>query len=150
MKKELIKRCFAGAPIGFTICVGITIVISLIVGDGTYYPVVPELIKICGSEVNAVLVQAIVGLLYGAMFGGTSLIWEMEKWSLLRQTITHLLIVSITTIPIAYFMHWMNHSILGVLAYMGTFFAIYAIIWISIYLSIRNKLNKINAKVKSV
>ncbi|MBO5166500.1 MAG: DUF3021 domain-containing protein [Lachnospiraceae bacterium] len=148
MKKELLKRCFAGAPIGFTICVGITIVISLIVGDGTYYPVVPELTKICGNEMNAVLVQAIVGLLYGAMFGGTSLIWEMEHWSLLRQTITHLVIVSVTTLPIAYLMHWMAHSILGVLAYMGTFFVIYVIIWVSIYLSIRSKLNKINTKVQ--
>ena len=83
----------------------------------------PELTKICGNEMNAVLVQTIAGILYGAMFGGTSLIWEME--------------------------HWMAHSIFGMLAYMGTFFVIYVIIWVSIYLSIRNKLDKINAKVQS-
>ncbi len=105
--------------------------------------------KICGNEMNAVLVQTIAGILYGAMFGGTSLIWEMEHWSLLRQTITHLIIVSVTTLPIAYLMHWMAHSIFGMLAYMGTFFVIYVIIWVSIYLSIRNKLDKINAKVQS-
>ena len=149
MKKELMKRCLMGGPIGLTACVGITIVISLIVGDGNYYPVVPELTGICGSEMNAVLVQTIVGILYGAMFGGTSLIWDMENWSLLKQTITHLLVVSITTFPVAYFMHWMEHSILGALSYMGTFLAAYGIIWVSIYLSIRRKLNKINAKVGS-
>ena len=149
MRKELTKRCLTGAPIGLSVCMGITIVISLIVGDGTYYPVAPELTKICGNEMNAVLVQTIAGILYGVIFSGSSIIWEMEHWSLLRQTITHLVIVSVTTLPIAYLMHWMAHSILGVLAYMGTFFVIYVIIWASIYLSIRNKLNKINAKVQS-
>ena len=45
MKKELIKRCLLGAPLGLAISTVITILISLIVGDGRYYAVVPQLVR---------------------------------------------------------------------------------------------------------
>ncbi len=147
MKKEIIKRSLLGALISLVVSEAITLMISVIIGNGTYYPVVPELVEVFGTELNAVLVQTIVNLLYGAMFGGTSLIWEVEHWSLLRQTVTHFLAVTLTTLPVAYFMRWMSPGIAGVLIYMGTFVGIYAVIWISIYLSILTKLKKINTKV---
>ncbi len=148
MKKEIIRRSLLGGLTGLVVSEAITIIISLIIGDGTYYPVVPELVEICGTELNAVLAQTIVSLLYGAMFGGTSLIWEVDKWSLLRQTVTHFLAVTLTTLPVAYFMRWMSPDVAGVLRYMGTFVGIYVVIWLSIYLSIRSKLKKINTKVR--
>ena len=88
----------------------ITICISLCMGDGNYYPVVPTLAAACGSELNAVALQALCSMLYGAAWSGASLIWDQEHWSMLRQTVTHLAICSTATLPTAYLMHWMEHS----------------------------------------
>ena len=77
MKKRLALRCLVGAPLGLAISTMITILISLTVGDGNFYPVVPELIKDCGSEMNAVLLQTVCSLLYGGGLG-LSLIHILE------------------------------------------------------------------------
>lgn len=86
---DIVVRCLNGAPIGIAINTVIAIVVSLLAGDGTFYAVVPELADDCGTELNAVILQAIFSLLYGAAWGGASIIWQMEEWSLLRQTVTH-------------------------------------------------------------
>lgn len=148
MKKKVVIRCFIGAPMGLTLSTIITIAISLIVGDGHYYAVVPELIADCGTEINAVLLQTICSLLYGAAWTGASIIWKIDSWSILRQTTTHLIVCSLCTFPIAYFMRWMNHSILGILSYFGIFFAIYFVIWISQYMAIKKRIQQINRMVE--
>ena len=107
MKKELLKRMLFGAPIGLAISSIITIIISLTVGDGTYYAVVPELAREMGSEINAVVLQAVLSLVYGAAWAGASVVWDMERWSLLKMTLIHLLITSVASFPIAYFARWM-------------------------------------------
>ena len=106
MKKRILCRALTGAPIGLAISTAITIFSSFIYGDGNYYPVVPALVEQCGNEINAVVAQMIASLLYGAVWAGASVIWEMDDWSLLRQTVTHLLAGSIATFPVAYLMYW--------------------------------------------
>lgn len=148
MKKKVIVRCLIGAPLGLALSTLITIAISLTVGDGRFYAVVPELIADCGTEINAVLLQTICSLLYGAAWAGASTIWETDHWSILRQTITHLIICSLCTFPIAYFMRWMDHSVFGFLSYFGIFFMIYVIIWISQYMAIKKRIRQINSEVQ--
>ena len=89
MKKKVILRSLIGAPIGLSISFIITLIISVIINKGEYYPVVPQLTALCGNELNAVVIQTICSLLYGAAFGGASVIWEIENWSLLKQTVIH-------------------------------------------------------------
>ncbi len=148
MKKKVLMRCLAGAPLGLALSTTITIVISLTVGDGRYYPVVPELAADCGNEMNAVLLQAVCSLLYGAMWGGASTIWEQESWSILRQTVTHLILCSAATFPVAFYLRWMPHSAAGVLTYFGIFFGIYLVIWLSQYTAMKKRVEQINAKVR--
>lgn len=145
MKKKLLGRCLLGAPIGLAISTLITIAISLTVGDGRFYPVVPELIADCGSEINAVLVQALCSLLYGAAWAGASLVWEQERWSLLRQTALHLVICSAATFPIAYFMRWMRHDAGGILLYFGIFFGVYLLIWLAACSAMKKRVREMNA-----
>ena len=149
MKKTILLRCLIGAPIGLAISTVIAIIISLIVGDGAYYAVVPELVSDYGTEINAVLVQAIFSLLYGAAFSGASAVWETD-WSLMRMTATHLLICSVATFPIAYAMRWMEHSLGGILKYVGIFVLIYAVIWIVLYYGIKRKIKAMNERVKEI
>lgn len=148
MKKETIVRIALGAPIGLTISYLITIVISLIIGDGNYHGVVPSLVEATGGELNAIIVQAVASLIYGAGWGGASVIFQRDDWSILRQTITHFLVTSLVTFPIAYFMHWMHHSLMGVVRYFGIFIVVYAIVWAALYSAAKRNVDQINAKVK--
>ncbi len=146
MKKKITIRCLIGAPVGLAISTFITIIISLAIGDGSYHAVAPELVGDFGTEINAVLLQAVFSMLYGAAFGGASLIWDTE-WSLLRMTATHLAVCSAATFPVAYCMRWMEHSVFGILKYFGIFAAIYAVIWITQYAGMKRKVRAMNRKV---
>lgn len=147
MKKRILGRALLGAPIGLAISTAITIFASLIYGDGNYYPVVPALVEQCGNEINAVMAQMIASLLYGAVWAGASVIWEMDDWSLLRQTVTHLIVGSLATFPVAYLMYWMKHSISGFVGYFAIFIGIYIVIWITIYNRTKREITKLNEKV---
>ena len=139
-----------GAPIGLAISTSITIFISLCINDGYYYPVVPELIENCGTEINAILLQAVCSLLGGAVFAIASVIWEIERWSILRQTATHLIVCSLATFPTAYFMYWMAHSVSGFFTYFGIFFAVYFVIWITQYTAAKKRIELINTKIQKI
>lgn len=144
MKKELLTRSLLGMPIGITISYMITVIISITVNDGTYYPVAPELAAEFGSEINAVVIQMLCSMFYGVVYAGGSVIWEMESWSLLRMTITHLLVISILTLPIAWLLKWMPHNLIGIIVYFAIFFGIYAIIWTSQYVAMKKRIRQMN------
>ena len=87
MKKNLLLRCLVGAPVGVVVSSVITIIFSLCLGQGEYFPAPHELIDWCGGNATAaVAVQLICSLVVGAVCGGSSVIWGIEKWSLLKQT----------------------------------------------------------------
>lgn len=148
MKKQIFLRSIIGAPIGVTICHLITLLVSLFAADGSYYPVVPALTESLGSEINAVLVQTVCSILYGAVWGGLSVIWQLEQLSLLKMTVLHFTIASATTLPMAWFMQWMPHSLWGILVYFGTFFSVYLGIWISQYCAIKKRIHELNQKIR--
>ena len=148
MKKKLLVRCLLGAPLGLALSTAITVLISLCVGDGNFYPIVPELAADCGTELNAVLLQTLCSLLYGAAWAGATLVWAQERWSLLRQTLTHLLVCSAATFPIAYFMRWMKHSAAGILSYFGIFLGCYLLVWLTQYGAMKKKVRELDEKIR--
>lgn len=148
MKKNILARSLIGAPIGVSITTFISIAISLAHNEGVFYAIVPELISTCGNELNAVIVQTICAMLYGAVFAGASVIWDMEGWSLLRMTLTHLAVVSLSTLPIAWILMWMPHNIIGVALYFLIFFGIYAAIWLFQYSAMKKRILQWNEKIK--
>ncbi|MDR0919564.1 MAG: DUF3021 domain-containing protein [Oscillospiraceae bacterium] len=121
MKKQIIKREILGFPLG--ICPGymITIAISLLLNDGKYHLCVPSLIEQCGNELKAVILQTILCGILGSVFFAASMIWELEKWSIPKQTGICFTISAITMLPIAYFTHWMERTLFEFLLYFGIY-----------------------------
>lgn len=144
MKRKIFLRVMLGFPLGIAIGYLITIFISLVWANGYYSPCVPELADVMGNEINAVLFQALLCGLLGSGFAGSSVIWEMEDWGLVKQSGIYFLIVSVIMMPIAYVLYWMEHSLVGVLSYFGIFFLIFAVIWIVQYIIARHNVNKLN------
>lgn len=151
MKNKILFRSLLGAPIGVTVSLIITIIFSLCMGRGEYFPAPHELIDWCGGNATiAVIVQLICSLVVGAVCGGSSVIWEIEKWSLLKQTLVHFAVIAVPFFGIGYVMNWMPHHIYGALGYVGGFVAIYLIMWLSIYFKIKAKIKKMNRQLQEM
>jgi len=147
MKKRAFLRGLLGFPLGVAIGYAITILISAGWGNGSYLPCVPSLIETAGSEIAAVVLQAALSGLLGASFAAASVIWEIENWSIAKQTGIYFLISSVTMLPIAYFAQWMRHTVAGFLSYFGIFAAVFVIIWIIQYCFWKRRIKKLNQKI---
>lgn len=148
MKKKLILRGIMGFPQGIAIGFVITILISTCVGDDIYYPVTPELMETMGSELNAVILQTLLCGIMGTGFAMASVIWEMDSWSLARQSGIYFSAVCILMLPIAYVTNWMQHTVGGVLAYIGVFAAIFLAVWLIQYFAWKRKIRKMNDRIQ--
>ena len=90
--------------------------------------------------------------LYGAVNMGTSALYGIDAWSILRCTLTHFLISVGSTIVFFGTMialGWMDMPPLGFCALIGgTFVLVYALIWLVQYVSSRRQVKKMNAKLR--
>lgn len=145
--KKTIRRSLLGFPMGIVLGNLITILISLKWGDGHYYPCSSELVRAMGSEINAVVLQMVLCGVLGAVFAASSMIWEKDDWSLVKQTGIYFLITSAVIFPIAYFSYWMEHSVRGFLIYFGIFLLVFIIIWILNFIVGRNNIIRMNEKL---
>lgn len=148
MKKKLILRGLLGLPVGISIGFIITIIISVFIGNGKFYAVTPELAAAMGNELNAVILQTVLCGIMGIGFAMASVIWEIDSWSLAKQSAIYFVIISAVMLPIAYAANWMKHSAAGVISYIGIFAAIFVIVWLTQYFSWKVKIKKINARVE--
>ena len=148
MKKQIIQRGLLGFPLGIAIGYVITIVISAIWGKGNYAPVTPELLETMGSVIDAVIFQAVLCGAMGSGFAMASVIWDIEQWSIAKQSGIYFAITSAIMLPVAYLANWMQHSLAGFLFYFGIFIAIFLLVWVLQYLSWKAKVQKLNARVQ--
>ena len=84
----------------------------------------------------------------GAAFGASSTIWQIERWSIARQTAVYLFATSLAMMPTAYLLYWMQHSLAGFLIYLGIYLLIFLAIWLGNYFAIRHNIRKMNEKLK--
>lgn len=147
MKKKIIKRSILGFPLGITMGYVITILISFGWANGYYTPCVPELISIMGNEINAVILQTVLCGILGTGFAASSIIWEMDNWSIVKQTGIYFSIISVILLPVAYFSYWMEHSVVGFLIYFGIFTLIFVIIWIIQFVIGKHNVGRMNEKL---
>ena len=149
MTRKIILRGLIGVPIGITISYLITIIISICIGKGIYYPVTDELIGLMGNELNALILQTIISALMGAGFSMLSVIWEINSWSLFKQSAIFFGSSCLLMFPAAYLLNWMSHTAIGILIYVGIFILIFVIIWLSCYFYMKNKIKKMNSKINN-
>lgn len=145
MLRILKERIWMGMPVGALICQVVAILESLLYGDGQYLAVSWELLLRCqNSELAAVSIQLVCSLFLGGLFGGASVIWKREDWSLSMQTLVYLGICTAGMLPVAWICGWMDLSLSGILAFLGLYLLIFAAIWILEYCRIRKSILEIN------
>lgn len=149
MKKKIIERTIPGFFIGIAIGQIISVLISLIGGNGEFIICAPEFIELMGNEATAGAVQTLLCGIMGGGFAAASVIWEMDNISIAAQTGICFGIYAIIMLPIAYFTRWMEHSAAGVLSYVGIFAGSFVFVWIIQYFAWKNKIKAINEKLKN-
>ena len=148
MKKKIMKRMWIGLPVGIAMGYIITLIISACIGDGAFYPVAPEFAEKMGNELNAAILQTVLCGVIGVGFAAASVIWEMDSWSLAKQSGAYFLVIGIILLPIAYVANWMQHSVVGFLSYIGIFAGIFFAVWLSQYLCWKRRIKKMNDRVR--
>ena len=148
MKKEIIRRGLHGIPQGIAISYVISLVMSHITGDGNFYTVAVPLVDLLGSEISAVTVQIVLSALIGSGFGMASVIWEIDEWSIVKQTGIYFTLTSIFFLPVSYFLHWMERSVVGFLIYFGVFLLVFVMTWVAQYFVWKGKVKQINEKLR--
>ena len=129
MKKKLLLRGLLGVPLGIAIGHIITVIVSLCIGDGLFYPVRPELVGAMRGELNAVLLQTALCGIMGAGFAMASVIWEIDSWSLAKQS-------------------GIYFAIAGILSYAGIFAVIFVLVWLIQYFVWKRKVRRMNERIR--
>ena len=145
--KKIVSRVLYSFPIGISCSVGISLFLSLLFGEGKYYPFAASLVFFTGSEVKAMLLQTMLSGILGSVFGGMSFIWEIERWSILKQTAVYFLSVSIPMMGISYLLYWMEHSLNGFLLYFLIFVMVFFVVWIFNFAIYWFKVRRINEEL---
>lgn len=146
MFKKLAIRGFIGFNCSVLIGQLVSILISIGTGSGEFYPVTDEFRALFSNEIIAVITQLVLIGLIGTTFSISSVLFEIEEWSFLKQGLVHFIITSIVWIPIVY-LCWMPKGYSGVLILLINLLGTYIIIWLIQYLLNRRNIKKINEKI---
>lgn len=149
MKKEVAKRAILGFIYGVFIGQTILIIESLFMRDGNFYAVSTSLQELAGTKIAAVIIQYFLTGIIGTTFAATTVIFEMDNWSLLRQTILHFIIVSIVMYIAGFLCGWFPHTVVSTLIWFGVFVVVYVIFWICFSMYYKNKVKKINSHLQN-
>lgn len=147
MKKELMKRTLLGIPLGIALSHCITVMISLSINDGNFYPFALPLISEMGNSLNAIVLQTVTSGILGAIFGAASLIWQQEHWSLFKQTALYFFVCFLGMLPTAYVNYWMAHTLQGIFFYLLIYISIFVVIWIAQYIFWYRKIKHLNQQI---
>ena len=149
MLKKMLGRAAVSAPICMLINQLVGIVRSLVVGDGRYSPVTPAFAARFGSDTAAVIVQMLLIGLVGAVFAACSVIFEIERWSFMKQGLVHLIVTSAVAIPVCLYC-WFPQTRTGALVLTAAYVFNYAAVWLAQYLIYRRQIRALDAKIKAV
>ena len=144
IKKAIIKRAILGFIYGVFIGQTILILESLMMRDGNFYPVATSLVNLAGTKIGAVIIQYFLTGLLGTTFAATTVIFEMDNWSLIRQTLLHFIITSIVMYIAGFLCGWFPHTVVSTLIWFGVFIVVYVIFWVCFSMYYKNKVKKIN------
>ena len=140
--KTLLKRAAIGFLIGIIMGNGIVVMINAFSGDNIT-PVTKQLVRQCGGNGSAFILQTILSGFYGAAcFAGCSL-YDIESLPLTLTSVIHCFLIVTLYIPVSFFLGW-SCTVWEVLIMAGAQTAVYFIIWLILYFSYRRQANELN------
>lgn len=147
MKKKLGIKGILGFVFGVFLCYTISIIVSICLNTGEFYPADAALVYKTGSVLKAIVIQYFGVGIIGSIMGISSIIFEKDEWSILFQTILHFIISSICIAIYLLFIHTNMVGISHVVLYIGILLLVYIAIWLYRIISCYIKIKKIKKKL---
>lgn len=87
-------------------------------------------------------------IVMGLYFGNASLLFEIEKWSPLKQTVIHFLLSIVVWLPITIWLGWLPFNWLALLIGITGFLLVYILFWFSSFLYFKKLESEMNGSIK--
>ena len=123
--KKTMLLGLAGFVLGVLICIGFMLARS-------------------SEGLKAAFPNLVISGIYGAVAMGSSIVYDVEKWSITRATATHFLLVFALYFLLVISMGWFSLSDPVFWIVVGTMVAVYILIWLLQYLSYRRQIREMN------
>lgn len=149
LKKSLIRGINS-----FMFSVGIYTIIQVgiltVAGSSAMIPVLPEFAARFPNTFTAVYLQSLLIGLTSSVFGAGSVIMEMEKLSLIVQSILYFTITTAVWIPVGCFCFGL-HKYPGTMLSMGlSYLVAYAVSWLVQYRFCKKNIEQINQRLSEL
>ena len=145
MKDRLVNKLALGFIVG---AISGTLIVLLIntISKSSYHIATPDLAEAIGTE-SAVILQTLLSGLYGLVCIGGTEFFRIEKWSLLRSTMTHLVCILVSFSTIGLILRWIRFDLPSLLFLL--FIAVaYFIIWIIMSIRWKRSIREMNSELE--
>ena len=145
MKDRLVNKLALGFICG---AISGTLIVLLInaISKSSYHIATPDLAEAIGTEA-AVILQTMLSGLYGLVCIGGTEFFRIEKWSLLRSTMTHLVCILVSFTTIGLILRWIRFDLPSLLFLL--FIAVaYFIIWIIMSIRWKRSIREMNSELE--
>ena len=142
MGMSFLKRAGLGFLMGMAVSNMFTFFFSWLAG-GKELVFSTALLARTGGELGAMVLQTFGGGVYGAITMGTTVVYDIERWSLAKSSFTHCLIVIGLYVPAGLLLGW-GETVKDFLCTMVIQFILYCIIWLVMHFTYRAEIRKIN------
>ena len=147
-RKSIVLRASLGFAIGMLMGTGIFVLAAVLQGQ---QPVIsacePELAERFGSDLGAFLALTLLSGVFGAIANGSSTVYAIESWSILKATVVHFLICICGFYGFGLLLNWVSFEAPLVWIIPTAFVAAYAIVWLSQFLAAKRNVADMNRKL---
>lgn len=140
---SMLKKGLILGTIGFFIGGIVCLIIAGLTGDGSF-SVNPALWSF--SDWFYIL----IGCLHGTVCMASTVVYDVEEWSIARCTITHFVITFASFFAMAMIQGWMEPGDLFFWVWTLSWMAAWFMIWLILYFSYRRHIRKLNEELKEL
>lgn len=144
MMKKLLVRIYHG----FSITMIVNSIVHFIVAQAMGTAVTPAFAARFAGEGAATVAQLVLVGMIGAAFAGAAMVFELERWSYLKQGVVHFLITAAVWIPVAYIC-WAPVRGIGLVWTIAGWTLTYAVNWLVQYFIWKKSVAELNRKISA-
>jgi len=145
--KKALLRGILGIPIGVFIMSFVGLLISLTLGKLSL--VSPTFLG-RPSNLTAYTIQFVLSCAIGFAFAFSSTFFQVEKWSITKQTFLHFITISIVYFPTSIYLGWVELKSVSIIIFASIFILMYVMIWVIQYSALKKKIQKLNKKLSKM
>lgn len=150
----MIKNAFIRGINSFVYAISINVVLALIItaiiNKPNFVPLISDYSARFESKVVAMLLQFFLIGLTSAAFGAGSVILDIKRWSLIKQSIIYFILTAVVWIPVSIFCWRIDKYTTAFVSVICSYTISYIIIWIIQYMSCKKSIAKINQKLNEM